>query len=575
MHEPYTLRGVAVVAWPVLATALLLMLAPWWSAGQPAAAAPAAWILLLLAVTGAAAGCYLPYGAGSLALGAAVLPPALLYLGPVTAGLFGGAVFLLREGLRRLLLPGDLPRWERTTLVRLAAATGRVVLAGCAAGFVALASGLAGGSAAWHLVAAAAYVVTLATLCASAAVWGPPPRRPLDVLAARMALDAAGWLLGAAAAAAAAAVGWLLGLLPLVGVAVLAAELARNAHRRRLAVARIRDLHEVSLAGQRIGDGTGDLSAVAGQVFAECRRVLNFGWFQLEVREHDGSVRSWWAHERGGLEEGEAQPERSPPALPGIHRRTGWRVLVRELSDEEDLLARLRFWCDPRRLEPTSVELLDALLPQIAISVRQALTERVAKRDHLTGLPDRRVLEARLEEAYRGCRLDGSSMAVVMCDIDRFKRINDRFGHAAGDGALLKVAEVLESCRRDTDLCARYGGEEFSVVLHRVGGGRAHPPGGGLDGLPARGHPYPAAHQRRRGRLSRAVRGFGQGAAAAGRRGALRGEAAWPGPLSAAPREAAVSAAGRQGPGRGEGATRAGGSDAVRLSPRSLVRAVG
>jgi diguanylate cyclase (GGDEF)-like protein len=470
MREPYTLRGVAVVAWPALAAALLLMLAPWWSAGQPVAAAPAVWILALLALTGAAAGSYLPYGAGTLALGTVALPAAVLYLGPVAAGLFGGAVFLLREGLRRMLLPGELPRWERTTMMRVAAATGRVVLAGCAAGLVALASGFAGGSAAWHLVAAGAFIVTLSALCASAAVWGPPPRRPLDVLVPRVSLDAAGWLLGAAAAAAAGAVGWPLGLLPLVGVAVLAAELARNAHRRRLAVARIRDLHEISLAGQRIGDGTGDLTAVAGQVFAECRQVLDFGWFQLEMREHDGSVRCWRAHERGGLEEGAATPEASPPALPGIHRRAGWRVLARELTDEQDLLARLRFWCDPRRLEPTSVELLDALLPQIAISVRQALTEREAKRDHLTGLPDRRVLEARLEEAYRMCRLHGSSMAVVMCDIDRFKSINDRYGHDAGDRALLKVAEVLESCRRDTDLCARYGGEEFAVVLQRGDG---------------------------------------------------------------------------------------------------------
>jgi len=471
MHEPYTLRGVAVIAGPALVTALLLMLAPWWPGGPPAVAASTLWMLAVLALIGAAAGSYLPYGAGTLALGALALPPALIHLGPVGAGLFGAAVLLLREGLRRMLLAGDLPRWERTSLIRAAAASGRVALAGCAAGFVALASGLAAGSPAWHLVAGGTFVVSLVALCASAAVWGPPPQRPLDVLVRRVSLDAAGWMLGAAAAAAAAAVGWMLGLLPLLGVAVLAAELARNAHRRRLAVARIRDLHEVSLAGQRIGDGTGDLSPIADQVFAECRRVLDFGWFQLEMREHDGSVRSWRAHDRGGLEEGAADPEASPPALPGIHRRAGWRVLVRELADDDQsLLARLRFWCDPRRLEPTSVELLDALLPQIASSVRQALTERKAKRDHLTGLPDRRVLEARLEEAYRACRSEGSSMAVVMGDIDRFKRINDRFGHVAGDGVLLKVAEVLESCRRDTDLCARYGGEEFAVVLQRGGG---------------------------------------------------------------------------------------------------------
>jgi diguanylate cyclase (GGDEF)-like protein len=470
MQEPYTLRGVAVVAWPALAMAALLMVAPWWTAATPAVAAPALWVLALLALIGAAAGSYLPHGAGTQGLGAVALPVALLHLGPVAAGLFGGGVFLLREGLRRLLLSGELPRWERTTLLRLVAATGRVALSGCAAGVVALASGFAGGTPAWHLATAGTFVLMLSTLSASAAVWGPPPPRPLKVLAARMSLDAAGWLFGAAAMAATAAIGWLAGLLPLAGLALLAAELTRNAHRRRLAVARIRDLHEVSLAGQRIGDGTGDLTAVARQVFAECRRVLEFGWFQFELSEPGGGVRCWHAHRRGGIEEGVAEPEPSPPALPGIHRRTGWRVLVRELTDERDLLARLRFWCDPRRLEPTSVELLDALLPQIAISIRQALTEREAKRDHLTGLPDRRVLEARLEEAYHACRTDGSSMAVVMCDIDRFKRINDRHGHGAGDGALAEVAEVLESCRRDTDLCARYGGEEFAVVLQRGDG---------------------------------------------------------------------------------------------------------
>ncbi len=468
MVRPYTVRGVAVIAWPALALAVLLLAAPWWSAGQPVETPPPLPMLLLLAACGAAAGSYLPFGSGSLGLGAAALPPALVQLGPVAGGLFAAAVLLLREAARRLLLPGELPPLERTTVARLAATAGRLAVAGIAAGLAALAAAPAGGAVA-QLAGAGAYLAVLAALTASAAVWGPPPRRPLDVLLPRLGLDAAGWALGSAAAAAVAAVGWLAGLLPFAGVAVLAAELARNSHRRRLAVARIRDLHEVSLAGQRIGDGTGDLTSVAGQVFAECRRVLPFAWFQFQLYE-GGEPRSWRAPERGGIEEGEPEPPRAPPALPGIHRRTGWRILVRELSDDERMIARLRFWCDPRRLEPTSVELLDALLPQIAISVRQALIERQAKRDPLTNLPDRRVLEGRLEEAFRRCRGEGSSMAVIMCDIDRFKRINDTYGHAAGDGALLKVAEVLEACRRDSDLCARYGGEEFAVVLDRGDG---------------------------------------------------------------------------------------------------------
>ena len=61
-------------------------------------------------------------------------------------------------------------------------------------------------------------------------------------------------------------------------------------------------------------------------------------------------------------------------------------------------------------------------------------------------------------------------MAIVMCDLDRFKRINDRIGHAAGDQALIEVARLMEDHRRESDLCCRYGGEEFAVILERTDG---------------------------------------------------------------------------------------------------------
>ncbi len=80
------------------------------------------------------------------------------------------------------------------------------------------------------------------------------------------------------------------------------------------------------------------------------------------------------------------------------------------------------------------------------------------------------MLEERLERAFAACCDDGSAMAVVMCDIDRFKRINDEHGHAVGDEALRKVARALADHCRGGDLCCRYGGEEFTVLMEGAGG---------------------------------------------------------------------------------------------------------
>ncbi len=97
-------------------------------------------------------------------------------------------------------------------------------------------------------------------------------------------------------------------------------------------------------------------------------------------------------------------------------------------------------------------------------------TRREADTDPLTGLANRRALERTLESALARAGARGRTAAVLMLDLDGFKKINDSYGHAAGDAALREVARRLRRCVRERDLVARLGGDEFVVLLTDVDG---------------------------------------------------------------------------------------------------------
>jgi diguanylate cyclase (GGDEF)-like protein/PAS domain S-box-containing protein len=88
-----------------------------------------------------------------------------------------------------------------------------------------------------------------------------------------------------------------------------------------------------------------------------------------------------------------------------------------------------------------------------------------ADTDELTGLANRRALQRMLRAALARARAHDLSVGVLMLDLDGFKAVNDRHGHAAGDAVLREVAERLRHCVRERDLVARAGGDEFVVVL--------------------------------------------------------------------------------------------------------------
>ena len=92
----------------------------------------------------------------------------------------------------------------------------------------------------------------------------------------------------------------------------------------------------------------------------------------------------------------------------------------------------------------------------------------IAVRDQLTGVYNRRGLGEQGGLIYAMHRRTEDPVAVVMTDIDRFKRINDEHGHAAGDEALCHFAAILKECRRGDDILARVGGEEFALIMPRT-----------------------------------------------------------------------------------------------------------
>lgn len=105
----------------------------------------------------------------------------------------------------------------------------------------------------------------------------------------------------------------------------------------------------------------------------------------------------------------------------------------------------------------------------------RARLEHLALYDALTGLPNRELLRDRLRGALARAQREGSRVALLYLDLDDFKGVNDRFGHAVGDAVLRAVAARLQGVVRGSDTVARLAGDEFVVVLERIDEGEGVP----------------------------------------------------------------------------------------------------
>jgi diguanylate cyclase (GGDEF)-like protein len=147
----------------------------------------------------------------------------------------------------------------------------------------------------------------------------------------------------------------------------------------------------------------------------------------------------------------------------------------------EDIESALDAGGDDYMLKPFNPKILDAKIRSMQriaqmrgrlveqageLRVANAELERLAELDGLTGIPNRRRLDRKLEEEISRCARNHTPLSALMLDIDHFKRFNDTHGHQLGDQCLKLVGRTLAGqLRRPADLVARYGGEEFCVVL--------------------------------------------------------------------------------------------------------------
>jgi len=148
------------------------------------------------------------------------------------------------------------------------------------------------------------------------------------------------------------------------------------------------------------------------------------------------------------------------------------QIAVIFISATSDTMDRVRgldlgavdFICKPFEVVELKARVRSALRMQHLF----AMLEQKAQIDGLSGLWNRRYFEQRLQQEVSEAVRHKQPVSLLMCDLDRFKRINDQYGHPFGDSVIERMAQLL-SAGRSSDIACRYGGEEFGVILPNTG----------------------------------------------------------------------------------------------------------
>ncbi|GBE01388.1 response regulator PleD [bacterium BMS3Abin08] len=243
--------------------------------------------------------------------------------------------------------------------------------------------------------------------------------------------------------------------------------------------ARFLELLNISDIGQRIVDSAEKISdATAALILKRGRRqeLIMRGDSPRPVKTLKGSLlemvvtnrEAVYRTDTGGDEirhlPFKTKDVRSLIAIPIFHQDKVQGVLT-VFSEEPDAFNTYLF------------ELLKVLMNQASLSISNALLHeelrQIAFTDGLTGLFNHRHFQERLTEEFKKAERFQDRLSLILTDIDHFKRVNDTYGHPAGDAVLKGFSEIIRKTVREIDIPARYGGEEFAVLVLKADAGEA------------------------------------------------------------------------------------------------------
>jgi diguanylate cyclase (GGDEF)-like protein/PAS domain S-box-containing protein len=216
------------------------------------------------------------------------------------------------------------------------------------------------------------------------------------------------------------------------------------------------------LALESTGDGMWDWHLQTGEEFLSqrCREIYGFNEHDLHDRDDALDGRTHPEDVPQMLQDRQAHFNGTTPSYVNEHRilcKDGsWKwVLARGMVISRDADGK------PLRMIGTHTDITDR-------KNAEALIWRQAHFDSLTGLPNRRMLRERLNNALHRCSETAGTLAVLFIDLDEFKEVNDALGHEVGDLLLVDAAKRIEQCVNTSDTVARMGGDEFTVIVNNA-----------------------------------------------------------------------------------------------------------
>ena len=237
-----------------------------------------------------------------------------------------------------------------------------------------------------------------------------------------------------------------------------------------VALACARDIAPYDFAAVTVWDEHEERNVIAALSWADDYACEAQGWKGLSFAPNSGLVSMVLKNRHylpygGTLRDGQTVVFTPAERLEGLKSMLVLPLIVHDVPIGTFVVAHR----EPLRFTNERREMLEVVSNQVAVTLQNARLyeqmEQMATTDGLTGLANHRTFQKKLDETIARARRSGKTFCVVLTDIDKFKSVNDTYGHPLGDEVLRQTAKCFRANLRETDVPCRYGGEEFVLIL--------------------------------------------------------------------------------------------------------------